>query len=105
MNALASQLAGLTAPDDWTWRAKPAVPLQAPVLDRATGPVARIPFDRTYRSTADVIRKKTGVSAWITCPTDLELSPPLELTEAKAVTAVSAVASVLRRVRPDGSIR
>lgn len=55
-------------------------------------------------SIADVIRDETGVIARVSSPTNLVLSPPLVMTEDEAVTAVSAVAGVLRRARADGTL-
>lgn len=56
------------------------------------------------RSVADVIRDETGVIVRVSSPTNLVLSPPLIMTEDEAATAVAAVASVLRRVRADGTL-
>lgn len=53
---------------------------------------------------ADVIRDETGVIARVSSAYNLVLSPPLVMTEAEADRAAEAVGSVLRRVRPDGSI-
>ena len=65
---------------------------------------SRAPLPQPGRSVADVIRDETGVIVRVSSPTNLVLSPPLVMTEDEAVTAISAVTSVLRRVRPDGSI-
>lgn len=54
-------------------------------------------------SITDIIRDETGVIARVSSPTNLVLSPPLVMTEDEAVIAVSAVAGVLRRARPEGS--
>jgi adenosylmethionine-8-amino-7-oxononanoate aminotransferase len=70
------------------------------VTDRQT----RTPLPQAGRGVADVIRDETGVIARVSSPTNLVLSPPLIMTEDEAATAVGAVASVLRRVRPDGTI-
>lgn len=64
----------------------------------------RTPLPQHGRSVADVIRDETGVIARVSSPTNLVLSPPLVMSEEEALVAVSAVASVLRRVRPDGSV-
>ncbi|WP_411731762.1 aspartate aminotransferase family protein [Paeniglutamicibacter sp.] len=73
-------------------------------LELVTDKTSRTPLPQNGRSVADVIRDETGVIVRVSSPTNLVLSPPLVMTEDEAVTAVSAVASVLRRVRPDGSI-
>jgi adenosylmethionine-8-amino-7-oxononanoate aminotransferase len=73
-------------------------------LELVTDKTSRTPLPQNGRSVADVIRDETGVIVRVSSPTNLVLSPPLVMTEDEAVTAVSAVASVLRRVQPDGSI-
>jgi putrescine aminotransferase len=73
-------------------------------LELVTDKESRTPLPQPGRSVADVIRDETGVIVRVSSPTNLVLSPPLIMTKAEAATAVDAVASVLRRVRPDGTV-
>jgi putrescine aminotransferase len=73
-------------------------------LELVTDNETRTPLPQPGRSVADVIRDETGVIVRVSSATNLVLSPPLIMTKAEATTAVEAVASVLRRVRPNGTV-
>ncbi|WP_028923370.1 aspartate aminotransferase family protein [Pseudonocardia acaciae] len=64
----------------------------------------RRPLPEGERDLADVIRDETGVIARVSSSHNLVLSPPLVMTESEADRAAEAVGTVLRRVRPDGSV-
>ncbi len=65
---------------------------------------ARTTLVETARPIPDVIREETGVIVRESSPGNIVFSPPLVISEAEVEEAVAAAASVLARVRPDGSI-
>jgi putrescine aminotransferase len=70
------------------------------VSDRDT----RTTLVETARPIPDVIREETGVIVRESSPGNIVFSPPLVISEAEVEEAVAAAASVIARVRPDGSI-
>jgi putrescine aminotransferase len=64
----------------------------------------RRPLPEPGPGLADVIRDETGVVVRVSSSHNLVFSPPLVMTESEADRAVEAVAGVLRRVRPDGTL-
>ncbi|MGW7200224.1 aminotransferase family protein [Streptomyces chryseus] len=72
------------------------------VADKQTRqPLPELP---TGRGLADVIRDETGVVVRVSSSHNLVFSPPLVMTEGEADQAINAVATVLRRTRPDGTV-
>lgn len=65
---------------------------------------SREPLPEPGPGLADVIRDETGVVVRVSSSHNLVFSPPLVMTESEADRAVEGVASVLRRVRPDGTL-
>jgi putrescine aminotransferase len=65
---------------------------------------ARTTLVETARPIPDVIREETGVIVRESSPGNIVFSPPLVISEAEVEEAVAAAASVLERVRPDGSL-
>jgi putrescine aminotransferase len=65
---------------------------------------SREPLPEPGPGLADVIRDETGVVVRVSSSHNLVFSPPLVMTEYEADRAVEGVASVLRRVRPDGTL-
>lgn len=53
---------------------------------------------------ADVIKEESGVIVRLSAENAIILSPPLIVTEAEADRAIEAIADVVARVRPDGSV-
>ncbi|GAA3648969.1 aminotransferase class III-fold pyridoxal phosphate-dependent enzyme [Nocardioides ginsengisoli] len=73
-------------------------------FELVTDSLTRQALPQPNGSIADVIREETGVIVRVSSPTNLVLSPPLVMTQEQAATAVTAVASVLRRARSDGGL-
>lgn len=73
-------------------------------IELVTDKKSRTPLPQPGKGVADVIRDETGVIARVSSPTNLVLSPPLVITKEQLDAAATAVSSVLRRVRPDGTI-
>jgi PLP-dependent transaminase len=65
---------------------------------------ARTTLVETERPIPDLIREETGVIVRESSPGNIVFSPPLVISEAEVEEAVAAAASVIARVRPDGSI-
>jgi adenosylmethionine-8-amino-7-oxononanoate aminotransferase len=65
---------------------------------------ARTTLVETARPIPDLIREETGVIVRESSPGNIVFSPPLVISEAEVEEAVAAAASVIARVRPDGSI-
>ncbi|MET7520012.1 aspartate aminotransferase family protein [Streptomyces sp. NPDC005480] len=65
---------------------------------------SRRPLPEPGPGIADIIRDETGVVVRVSSSHNLVFSPPLVMTEFEADRAVDAVESVLRRVRPDGTV-
>ncbi|ELB94532.1 class III aminotransferase, partial [Rhodococcus wratislaviensis IFP 2016] len=70
------------------------------VADKET----RQPLPEVGTGIADVIREETGVVVRVSSSHNLVFSPPLVMTESESDRAVDAVAGVLSRVRPDGTL-